>query len=94
MKMFPCVLLTASLLLSPLVGLAQADEEKPTVNITPIKGNLHLLQGKGGNVLASVGDDGILIIDDDYAEYADALHQALRSVAGNEGLPRFVINTH
>ena len=94
MKLFPYALLTASLLLLPLGGHALADEEQPTVDITPIKGKLHLLQGKGGNVLASVGDDGILIIDDDYAEYADALHQALRSVAGNEGLPRFVINTH
>ena len=30
-----------------------------------IKGSLHLLQGRGGNVMASVGPDGILIVDDD-----------------------------
>ena len=83
-----------ALLLSPLIAGAQAETAVPTVNATPIKGSLHLLQGKGGNVLASVGEDGILIIDDDYTEYADAYHQALKALAGNEGLPRFVINTH
>lgn len=94
MKLVQILLLSTSLLLSSMNSQAQSDEEKLSVKATPIKGNLHLLQGKGGNVLASVGDDGILIIDDDYAEYADALHQALQSVAGNEGLPRYVINTH
>ena len=83
-----------ALLLAPLIAGAQAETAVPTVNATPIKGSLHLLQGKGGNVLASVGEDGILIIDDDYTEYADAYHQALKALAGNEGLPRFVINTH
>jgi len=81
-------------LLLSLAGRAQAEDEIPRVSITPIKGNLYLLQGKGGNVVASVGDDGILMIDDDYAEYADAYHQALKSIAGTDKLPRFVINTH
>lgn len=83
-----------ALLLASLVAGAQAETAVPTVSSTPIKGSLHLLQGKGGNVLASVGEDGILIIDDDYTEYAAAYHQALQALAGSEGLPRFVINTH
>ena len=83
-----------ALLLASLVAGAQAETAAPTVSSTPIKGSLHLLQGKGGNVLASVGDDGILIIDDDYSEYAAAYHQVLQALAGSEGLPRFVINTH
>ena len=83
-----------ALLLASLVAGAQEETAAPTVSSTPIKGSLHLLQGKGGNVLASVGDDGILIIDDDYSEYAEAYHQALQALAGSEGLPRFVINTH
>ena len=83
-----------ALLLASLVAGAQAETAAPNVSSTPIKGSLHLLQGKGGNVLASVGDDGILIIDDDYSEYAAAYHQVLQALAGSEGLPRFVINTH
>jgi cyclase len=94
MKAIPIIQLCTALLLVSLSSMAQTEDEVPTVKITPIKANLYLLQGKGGNVVASVGDDGILIIDDDYAEYATAYHQALKTVSNTEGLPRFVINTH
>ena len=88
------IALPALLLLMSLAGRAQPETDVPEVEITPIKGSLYLLQGRGGNVVASVGDDGILIIDDDYAEYATAYHQALKTISGAEGLPEFVINTH
>ena len=89
------LIICQALLLAPLAGWAQAAEEETlTVKVTPLQGSLYLLQGRGGNVVASVGDDGILIIDDDYAEYANAYHDALKSVSGTDGLPRFVINTH
>jgi glyoxylase-like metal-dependent hydrolase (beta-lactamase superfamily II) len=45
-------------------------------------------------VVASVGGDGILLIDDDYADYDKAYHKALKTISGSEGLPKFVINTH
>ena len=86
--------LCATLLLLPLTGWTQQNEEELTVKITMIKNHLYLLKGKGGNVVASIGDDGILIIDDDYNEYATAYHKALESISGTAGLPRFVVNTH
>ena len=70
------------------------DEKKPEVTVTALKGNLHMLKGRGGNVVASVGPDGILMIDDDYTEYAGAHHEALRGLAGEKSVPTFVINTH
>lgn len=94
MKTASKIILCAALLLTWLPGWSQPGTETPTVKVTPIKGNLYLLQGKGGNVLASVGDDGILLVDDDYEEYATAYHDALKSLAKTEGLPRFVLNTH
>ena len=88
------IILPTLMLLVALTGRAQTEAEAPAVEITPIKGSLYLLQGRGGNVVASVGGDGILIIDDDYAEYASAYHEALKKISGAEGLPEFVINTH
>ncbi|MBN7795471.1 MBL fold metallo-hydrolase [Parahaliea mediterranea] len=67
----------------------------PEVAMSKLPAPLHLLQGKGGNVVASVGEDGVLIVDDDYTEYAPAYDRALNGLAGEgEGTPRFVINTH
>ncbi len=75
-------------LVAPLTLVA----EEPTVAVTPIKGNLYLLQGRGGNVVASVGDDGVLLVDTDYGEYASAYAAALEELGAQNA--RFVLNTH
>jgi glyoxylase-like metal-dependent hydrolase (beta-lactamase superfamily II) len=87
-------LLGAATLLLSLNGMADAITAEPTIKVTSIKANLYLLKGKGGNVVASVGDDGILIIDDDYVEYGPAYHEALKTLSKTEGVPRLVLNTH
>jgi cyclase len=66
--------------------------EEPSVRTTLIKDGFYLLQGRGGNVMASVGDDGVLLIDSDYANYAPAYQQALDEFGDDR--PRFLINTH
>jgi glyoxylase-like metal-dependent hydrolase (beta-lactamase superfamily II) len=51
-----------------------------------------MLEGSGGNIAASVGDDGIVIVDDQFAPLADKIRAAL---AGLTDKPlRFIINTH
>lgn len=87
-------LAAAGLALSLSVAGPAAADEPPTVEATPVKGGLHVLQGRGGNVLASIGDDGILLVDDDYAEYAPAYAAALAGLDPAGRQPRFVINTH
>ncbi|MEZ5503804.1 MAG: hypothetical protein R3E50_14510 [Halioglobus sp.] len=81
----------AMVLVAALASWARAAEEAP-VSTTPIKGNLYLLQGKGGNVVVSIGDDGVLMIDDDYAEYADAYHEA--QVTGRSRRPATLRDQH
>jgi cyclase len=80
---------------SVAIGLFAAHsyaEDEPVVSVTPIKGPLHLLQGKGGNIVASVGADGILIVDSDYGEFAPAHASALAQLSPEPA--RFVLNTH
>lgn len=52
---------------------------------------LSMLQGKGGNIGLLKGDDGLLLIDDDYSVNVGALEASLDKI---EGKPKFVINTH
>ena len=84
---FTALLLTASV--SVLANSAQL-----SAIVTPLKGPLYVLQGKGGNVVASVGTDGSLLIDGDYAEYAPAYERALMTIAPKGDAPRFLLNTH
>jgi cyclase len=53
-----------------------------------------MLQGVGGNIAASVGDDGIAIVDDQFAPLAEKIRAALKDITGKDKPVRFVINTH
>ena len=78
-----------ALALATSAAVAADDQAAPpTVTTTALTGNLHLLQGRGGNVVASIGEDGVLIIDDDYEEMVPAYEAALTDLVGADANPR------
>ena len=90
---------THSLLISAIVTLAaaplsfaQQDFSKVEIKATQVSGNVYMLQGAGGNIGVSVGADGILIVDDEFAPLADKIKAALKSLG--DGKLRFILNTH
>ena len=89
MKKF--LLLTVSLLFA-VSAHAHTDFSKVEVKATKVAGNVYMLQGAGGNIGVSVGDDGILIVDDQYAPLADKIRAALKGIADKK--LRFILNTH
>ena len=60
---------------------AQTDFSKVQMKATKVAGNVYMLEGAGGNIGVSVGDDGILIVDDQYAPIADKIRAALKGIA-------------
>jgi glyoxylase-like metal-dependent hydrolase (beta-lactamase superfamily II) len=53
---------------------------------------LAMLVGSGGNVGVSVGEDGVLLVDDQFARMTPPLREAVRALGGS-GV-RFILNTH
>jgi len=53
---------------------------------------VYVLYGSGGNIGVSVGADGVLLIDDQYAVMTPQVSAALAEI--NPEQPRFVLNTH
>ena len=90
MKKF--LLLTVSLLFAISAHAQTTDWSKVEVKATKVAGNIYMLQGAGGNIGVSVGDDGILIVDDQYAPLADKIKAALKGIADKK--LRFILNTH
>jgi glyoxylase-like metal-dependent hydrolase (beta-lactamase superfamily II) len=88
----------ASMFLAGLLlvcGLAAAQDQdfsKVQIKVNKVAGNIYMLEGAGGNIGASVGDDGIVIVDDQYAPLADKIQAALKGITDKP--VRFVINTH
>jgi len=81
--------------LTVLAGLAAAQDQdfsKVQMKVTKVSGNVYMLEGAGGNIGASVGDDGIVVVDDQYAPMADKIKAALKGITDKP--VRFVINTH
>ena len=63
-----------------------------------VAGPVHMITGQGGNLGASVGADGVLLIDDQFARLAPKIRASLDELAEaaslDSGAPRFLINTH
>ena len=66
-----------------------ADVEIKTI---PVAEGIHMLEGVGGNIAVSVGPDGVLMVDDQFAPLSERIAAAIDRLGG--GLPTYVINTH
>ena len=71
---------------------AQTDFSKVQMKATKVAGNVWMLEGAGGNIGVSVGDDGLLIVDDQFAPLADKIRAALKGIADKK--LHFILNTH
>ena len=71
-------------------------QDDPFANVTiqtlPVAGNISMLIGQGGNIGVSAGEDGVLIIDDQFAPLAGRIKAALQKLGSDT--PKFVLNTH
>ncbi len=79
------------LLLAPLAS-AQDDFAAVEIKAADLGHGLHMLTGRGGNIVASAGDDGTFIVDDQYAPLTDRIVAALKAIDARP--VRFVVNTH
>ena len=85
----------AAALAIPRVARAQEqDFSKVQMKVTKVSGNIYMLEGAGGNIAASVGEDGIVIVDDEFAPLAEKIAAALKNLNITDKPVRFVINTH
>ena len=81
-----------SLVLATAAAGQQQDFSKVEIEVTKVAGTVYMLHGSGGNIGVSVGDDGIVIVDDEYAALAPKIIQALNGITDKP--IKFIINTH
>ena len=71
---------------------AQQDFSDVQIRTHHVAGGVYYLEGRGGNIGLSVGEDGVVMIDDQFAPLTDRIVAAIREISSGE--IRFVINTH
>ena len=84
--------LLLTLLFSLPAAAQQQDFSKVEIKATKVAGNVYVLEGQGGNIAATVGDDGVALVDDQYAPLAPKIQAALQKLSAKP--VKFVINTH
>jgi glyoxylase-like metal-dependent hydrolase (beta-lactamase superfamily II) len=82
--------LAAAGLLTVLVATAQ--EGQVEIKTIPVRGNVYMLMGQGGNMGLCVGDDGAFLIDDQFAPLTEKIRAAIAKLTDKP--VRFLINTH
>lgn len=86
--------LVLSLLSLTLASSVFAQQDFSSVEVIPhhVAGSVYYLEGRGGNIGLSIGEDGIIMIDDQFAPLTEKIVAAIRSLS--DGEIRFLINTH
>ena len=86
--------LTAFLLLL-CVAVAPAQQNQNVnnaeIHVLPVQGNVYMLVGAGSNMTVQIGNDGVLIVDAEYAPLSEKILAAIRTLS--KGPIRYLVNT-
>lgn len=73
-------------------ALSQQDWEAVKVTSEQVRDNIYMLKGSGGNIGVLTGEDGIVMIDDQFLQLGDKIKNAIAVL--DKGPIRFTLNTH
>ncbi|HEX9466607.1 MAG TPA: MBL fold metallo-hydrolase, partial [Alphaproteobacteria bacterium] len=77
---------------SPALAQQPPDFSKIQVKTTDLGNRTYMLEGAGGNVTVAVGDDGIVMVDSQFAPMHDKIKAAIEAISKQP--IRYVVNTH
>jgi glyoxylase-like metal-dependent hydrolase (beta-lactamase superfamily II) len=86
---------TATLLLILLFlvpAYAQQNFDNVEVKVTPLQGNIYMLEGAGGDTTVQIGPDGVLVVDTMFAPLGPKILAAIRTLSDKP--IRYILNTH
>jgi cyclase len=85
-------LILSTLALSMTTLSYAQDFDKVEIKTTKVTEDLYMLQGEGGNLGVSIGEDGVFLIDDQYAPLTEKIVAAIGKLSNDK--IHFVFNTH
>ena len=92
MSCFAVGLLLLFFTLTVAANDVNAQGENVTINTTKLSNNTYMLKGSGGNIVVSVGQDGVFMVDDQFAPLTEKIKGAISNITDQP--VKFVINTH
>ena len=62
------------------------------IKTTKLSDTIYMLEGEGGNIGVSAGEDGVLLVDDQFGPLTERILAAIKAITDKP--VRFVVNTH
>ena len=84
--------LAMALLCTPILVFAQTDFDEIEITVSEVTNGIYMLEGSGGNIGLSVGEDGVFIIDDQFGPLTGKIKAAIAEYSNDD--VQFVFNTH
>ncbi len=80
-----------------LPNLTNAQEnlnfDEVNIRVLPVRDNIYMLVGLGGNITVQVGESGVLVVDTQFAPLSEKIKATINSLS--QGTSRYIIiNTH
>ena len=63
-----------------IVNDVNAQDEDVTINTTKLTDSIYMLKGSGGNIIVSVGQDGVFMVDDQFAPLTEKIKEAISNI--------------
>jgi len=75
-----------------IASMGFSQDQEVNIKSTNVRANVYLLEGQGGNMGLLIGDDGAILIDDQFARLSDKIKASIGELTDKP--VRFLINTH
>lgn len=84
--------LSCLILLVTTIGFAQSRFDNVEIKSEKLSDNVYVLFGAGGNIGVSVGEDGVFVIDDQFAPLSEKILAKIKTLSDKP--LKFLVNTH
>ena len=72
--------------------ISQRDFSDVTITTEQVTDNIYMLQGSGGNIAILTGEDGTIMVDDQFAPLSDKIIAAIKDISDQS--VHYLLNTH
>jgi len=72
--------------------ISQRDFSDVTITTEQVIDNIYMLQGAGGNIAILIGEDGTLMVDDQFAPLSEKIMAAIKDISDQS--VHYLLNTH
>jgi len=80
------------LLFASCLAVTAQNFDSVTIKTTKVAGSVYMLEGSGGNIGVLIGNDGVILVDDQFAPLAEKIKKAISAISDKP--VKFIVNTH